>query len=451
LRPEVRYSNGQLVRPEDFRRAIERATADPAFNQIVGATRCAARSATRCDLSQGIVTDDAADTVTFHLVQPDPNFLAALTVWDAFAVPATTPFHDTGSHPLPATGPYEVASATRRRVVLVRNPYFHEWSRAAQPEGYPDRIVWRIGASVENAVTEVERGKADYTLDGPPPDRLNEVQTRFASQLHVTVNDVVIGLGLNARVAPFNDIRVRRALNYAVDRAKLAQLLGQDSRPTCQNLPPDVLGYQPYCPYTLNPNRAGTWNAADLATARRLIAASGTRGTPITIWNGPGYMTDFTAAGRYLVKLLDSLGYPTHLKTFGAAAGSSWFARLSDSRAKVQAFDFVNVGPYPSPAVYIGPDYTSCQSFLPNSPANPNAYEFCDHRFDATVRAARAAQDARSPAAYALWAKADRKYTDDAPVVNLDTPSITDFVSRRVGNYQYNPALGVLIDQLWVR
>jgi YVTN family beta-propeller protein len=449
LRPGIRYSNGQPVRPEDLRREIERAIADPHLHEIVGAAACAARPAARCDLSHGIVTDDAADTITFHLVVPDPDFLAELTVWDAFAVPASTPFHDIGSHPLPATGPYEVASFTPRQVVLVRNPYFHEWSLAAQPDGYPDRIVWRIGASVETAVTEVERRQADYTLDGPPPDRLNEVQTRFASQLHVTLDDVVIGLGLNTRVAPFDDIRVRRALNYAADRAKLGRLLGQDSRPTCQNLPPDVLGYQPYCPYTLKPNRGGTWTAPDPAKAERLIAASHTRGTPITIWSGPGYMTDFTAAARYLVSLLDSLGYPTRVRRFSYT--SNWFLRASDSRARVQAFDIVAVGPYPSPSLYIGPDYTNCQSFVPNSPSNPNTYEFCDPRFDATVRSALAAQNAGSPTAYALWARADREYTDDAPVVNLDTPSITDLVSRRVGNYQYNPALGVLIDQLWVR
>jgi hypothetical protein len=35
--------------------------------------------------------------------------------------------------------------------------------------------------------------------------------------------------------------------------------------------------------------------------------------------------------------------------------------------------------------------------------------------------------------------------------VNLATPSSTDFIAHRVGNYQYNPQLGVLIDQLWVR
>ena len=112
--------------------------------------------------------------------------------------------------------------------------------------------------------------------------------------------------------------------------------------------------------------------------------------------------------------------------------------QASDSRTKVQAFDIVAVPSFPAPSQFLGPNFTSCQSFVPNSQGNYNAYEFCDPQFDGTVRRALTAQAAASP-------------TDDAPVVNLVTPSITDFVSRRVGNYQYNPQLGVLIDQLWVR
>jgi len=448
LRPGMRYSNGQLVRPEDFRRAVQRNAGDTYdFGNIVGASACAAHPPP-CDLSQGIVTSDANNTATFHLVQPDPDFLAKLACCVAAAVPAGAPFHDTGSHPLPATGPYEVATDTPHQIVLVRNPYFHEWSHAAQPDGYPDRIVWRIGASVEAAVTAVERGQADYTLPPPPPDRLNEVQTRFASQLHVTLDDVTIALGLNTRVAPFNDVRVRRALSYAVDRAKLAQLLGQDSRPTCQVLPPDVLGYQPYCPYTLNPSGAGVWSAPDLAAARRLVAASRTRGTPITIFSGPGYMTpDFTPAARNLASLLDTLGYPTRVKSFGSTY--RLYQEAYDPRVKAQAFNLVTVPSFPAPSQFLGPVFTSCGA-LAYASQGSNIYEFCDPTFDATVRSALAAQVAGSPAA-ALWAKADRQFTDQAPTVNLITPSITDLVSPRTGNYQYNPQLGVLLDQLWVR
>jgi peptide/nickel transport system substrate-binding protein len=461
LRPGIRYSNGAPVRPEDFRRAIERTLelgpgspaggAWPYYESIVGGAACVGHT-TDCDLSRGIVTDDVARTVTFHLVAPDPEFPKQLAVWTAVAVPAPTPNRDIGTHPLPSTGPYQIARVTPHEVTLDRNPYFHEWSHAAQPDGYPDRIVWRIGAGIETAVTAVERGSADYTIDGVPADRLGEAQTRFASQLKVFPNDVTTIMGLNTRVAPFNDVRVRQAISYAVDRARLATLLGQDSRPTCQMLPPYIPGYQPYCPYTLNPNGAGKWSAPDLPKARALIAASGTRGTPVTIWSPPPYgcyLTDFTAAGPYLVSLLERLGYPTHIKTF---RDPNRMARLlADSRNRAQAFLCTLAPNYPAASEFLGPQLSSCQSFVPNTQSNYNAFEFCDPQFDNTVRAALAAEAAGSPSARALWAQADRQFTNQAPVVPFVTPSINDLVSRRVGNYQYNPQLGVLIDQLWVR
>ena len=94
LRPGIRYSSGDPVRPEDFRRAIERVysldSPEPGyFDTIVGADECLRGEP--CDLSAGIETDDDAGTVTFHLVEPDPDFLNKLTMPFAFAVPAGTP------------------------------------------------------------------------------------------------------------------------------------------------------------------------------------------------------------------------------------------------------------------------------------------------------------------------------------------------------------------------
>jgi YVTN family beta-propeller protein len=453
LRPGIRYSDGRSVRPEDFRRAIERSLKlgwNTYYPNVVGGAACLARPA-RCDLARGIVTDDVANTVTFHLVTPDPEFLQRLSLWPTLAVPAGTPDHDIGIHPVPATGPYKIASDTPRQVTLVRNPYFREWSHAAQPDGYPDRIVWRIGASVQAEVTSVEDGAADYTLDPPPADRFDEVQTRFASQLHVEPNDVTIELGLNTNVAPFTDVRVRRALNYAVDRAKLTRLLGQDSRPTCQELAPFIPGYQRYCPYTLHPNRAGAWSAPNLPKAQALIAASGTRGTPITIWSAPSFFTDFTTSGHYLVSLLGRLGYPAHIRSFSSSsANSNWFSLISNPRTRAQAWLSVLAPNYPAASEFLGPEYNSCHSALPATQSNVPALRFCDAGFDTAVRGALAAEADRSPTAASLWAEADRRFTDQAPLVPLVTPSVTDLVSHRVGDYQFNPQVGVLIDQLWV-
>src|SRR5262249_17475443 len=128
LRHRIRYSTGAPVRPEDIRRGIERSLALASegaggyFAEIVGAGAC---TKTHCDLSKGIAVDPAARTITFHLVAADPDFLYKLALPEAFALPAATQIAARG--PLPATGPYRVASFDGREVKLVRNKYFHQW------------------------------------------------------------------------------------------------------------------------------------------------------------------------------------------------------------------------------------------------------------------------------------------------------------------------------------
>jgi peptide/nickel transport system substrate-binding protein len=332
---------------------------------------------------------------------------------------------------------------------MVRNPYFHEWSHAARPDGYPDRIVWRHVDSEEAGLTAVERGSADYLFDGVPRDRFSEAQTQYAGRLYVTPTSSTLALILNTRRAPFTDVRVRRAINYAIDRAKVAQLLGQDSQPVCQILPTGLPGYQRYCPYTSDPNPAGVWHAPNVAMAERLIAASGTRGTPITIWNL--YDEGLSTLDRYLRSLLDRLGFPTRVKDFSGADPNAP-VRFADSRTSAQAaLYFIPLGlQYPSASQILQANF-ACQSFVPKAAGNSNWSEFCDHRLDTQINNALAAESNNSPATSSLWAQADRTATDQAPAVPLTTTSDIHLVSARVGNYQYNFQQGVLLDQLWVR
>ena len=146
LRPGIRYSDGRTVRAGDFRRAVERlfALLSPASRAYSGISGAAACSALACDLSRGIVTDDAQGTIVFHLTAPDPEFLYGLTFGGGAPVPPGTPGYDAGpAHPIPGTGPYRIARADRTGFLFVRNRFFREWSHAAQPQGNPDRIVWR--------------------------------------------------------------------------------------------------------------------------------------------------------------------------------------------------------------------------------------------------------------------------------------------------------------------
>ena len=227
-------------------------------------------------------------------------------------------------------------------------------------------------------------------------------------------------MGLNTRRPPFSNVLVRRALNYAVDRAKL-------SRSFRAGLPPYVSAATSVYPRIRNATARtrftltlpGVWSAPDLAKAKALIAASGTRGTPITIWSAAGYLTDFTSTGRYLVSLLDRLGYPTQIKPRerewqavlpggGLANASSGVSRSAASRS---------TRPRRSSSA---PSSTAAGALCPTPQGNPNATEFCDRRFDASVRDALAAQTAGSPTAATQWAKADRQFTAQAPDVPLE-------------------------------
>jgi ABC-type transport system substrate-binding protein len=266
------------------------------------------------------------------------------------------------------------------------------------PTATPTGSYGGLGPAPKRLLPPSNGGKPTTRSDPPPADRLPEVETRFAGQLNVNPTDELIFMGLNTRARPFTDLRVRQALSYAVDRAELAQLLGQDSHPICQMLPPFVPGHEPYCPYTLDPTNADVWRAPDMRKALALIAASGTRGTPITIWNQPGFFTDFTATARYLVSLLDRLGYPTRVKTF-SVNDTTFLPRMADSRTSPQAYLYAWSPGYPAASEFLGSQFWSRQSFVPNSTSNNNLGEFCDSQFDATVRSALAAEAARLLAA----------------------------------------------------
>jgi YVTN family beta-propeller protein len=457
VRPGIHYSTGPLVRPQDFRRAIERALAlsrqgayyAPYYADIVGAQRCLAAPKRPCDLSRGIVTDPASNTVTFRLRSPDPDFLYALALPSAFAVPAGTPLHPRRF--VPATGPYEISSFDPKRGLrLVRNPRFREWSPAAQPSGFPDEIVERDKGSSDAQIAAVLHGSADLTSIGlssrpPSPGVLGALQTQHASQLELDPWDITWFLALNTRIPPFDSMTARQALNFAIDRGRLRDLtIGRGLGPvTCQVLPPDFSGYRRYCPYTVEPSKDGAWTAPDLKHARQLVRSSGTTGQAVTVWMPKG-LDEFNAAtGRYVVSVLDSLGYKARYRLA---------ADPFDHEDKLH-LQSVFSGWYPdfaAPDNFIDPVLT-CGSYNPVNTENTNFAEFCDPKIDREIARARSLQTTSSGAASQLWAEIDRDITDQAPWVAFANGDVLEVKSTRVGNYQSNPQWGTLLDELWVR
>jgi ABC-type transport system substrate-binding protein/class 3 adenylate cyclase len=428
LREGIRYSTGRPVRAGDIRYALERTfmvnagyylkvrpllDAEP-YGAIVGAPACLA-SPRSCDLSRGIVVDDKTGRITFHLRHPDPDLLAKLAMPLAAAMPPEAPRHDSGRHPLPATGPYMVARYGVWQYVLVRNPYFHEWSPDAQPNGYPDRIVFRAYEKTSEAVSAIEHGTADwlyFTIPGLNTQQVHEVETDYAAQIHPSTYPATDLLVIQS-TSPLNrDRTARSAIAWAIDRERLRSILnsGSSSLPTpatCQLVPPSSPGYRPYCPYHLDPARA-----------QKLARRSRSYGKPVSV-------VDYTGAGRYFVELLDSLGF----------------------RARFMPLD-EDGNPIAEPDIYVyswASDYVGASNFIVGlrpgliTPSHlTNAY----------------ARQSESQYKGALaWAAADKHLTDDALVIPIGTGSTLGFTSKRVGNYQTAPAPGnaPMIDQMWVK
>jgi YVTN family beta-propeller protein len=452
LRPGIRYSTGTLVRPSDVTRSFERlfqlGSSAVSYYRAISGTAACLRAPRTCDLSGGIAADDRVGTVTFHLDQPDPDFLYKLTLAYADVLPAATPGRQAQT-PLPATGPYLISRyLPGRELLLVRNPRFQEWNAAAQPAGYADRIRIRLDLGSAQGAAAVARGEVDFM----PNLGQNPGSTGYFSQHRdqLRINPVMITgfMFLNVRTPPFNDARVRQAVNLALDRGLVVNHYGGPvaARPTCQIIPPALAGYRRYCPYTLDPAAGGAWHGPDLARARKLVAASGTAGMQVIVWDtvaSPGAVNETLDA----VATLRQLGYRASLRRLPE---STYFAYTLDSRNHAQVIDGGWSADYPSADTFIGK--LACSYFAPgNGPATSDGSEFCDPAVDRQITQAAALQATDPQAAAARWAQLDRQLTDRAVFLPTVTPNEVDLVSRRAGNFQYNPVWGALIDQLWVR
>src|SRR5262249_33595642 len=189
----------------------------------LGPPACHAHPKT-CDFSRGIVTDDAAGSVTFHLSAPDPDFLYRLALPFAYILPRGTPVGP--GLKLPSTGPYRVAAydpkalLPRRRILLTRNPYFRAWSQAAPPGRFPARIAITIGRpGTKNPEYShlVGSGRADFDAAGLAPSLQAEARTLYPTQLYSIPTPNTMYVWLNAKRRPFSSALARQAFAYALD------------------------------------------------------------------------------------------------------------------------------------------------------------------------------------------------------------------------------------------
>jgi peptide/nickel transport system substrate-binding protein len=451
LRKGIKFSDGRELGVKDVVASFQRLfkvsgpTAGTFYTVIKGSDACLQTPAS-CTLEGGISGDEAAGTVTFHLTRPDAEFFNKLAIPHASILPADAPAKDVGVVPIPTTGPYMIAAYNpNKQMKLVRNPHFKEWSRDAQPDGYADEIDYDFGLTDEAEVTAVQNGQADWMFDQPPTDRLGELGSKYAKYVHITPLTAMWYAPMNNNLPPFDNIKARQAVNYAIDRRSLVKLFGGTNlaSPICQMLPPNFPGHVDYCPYTKDPG--AKWSAPDMAKAKALMKESGMAGQKVMI------IAEDTAISRsiatYLLSVLRELGFQPSMK---ALSPDIQFTYIQNTKNKVQMSISQWYQDYPSGSDFL---YTlaSCDSFHPDSDSSVNIAGFCDHAIDAEMKQALALGVTDMKAANELWARIDREVTDKSPVAVLFTPKHLDFVSKRLGNFQFSYQYYFLPAQAWVQ
>lgn len=450
LRDGLRFSNGQPVTVADvaasFRRIfrVGSPTAGAFYGAIKGADACLAQPA-HCTLQDGLSIDPARRSITFHLQHPDAEFMQKLAFTHAVILPASSPDHDTGTTPLPGTGPYRLADyAPATHLTLERNPYFHLWNPQAQPEGFPDRISYTFGIPDETAVTAVENGQYDWMADPIPMDRLGELGSHYIAQTHVMPHPSILFLTMNMHEPPFDSLLVRQAVNYALDRRALVILNGGPgtTRPLCGLVPSFLPPGSGPCLYTTGTGER--WRAPNLQKARQLVHDSGTWGQKVTLITANTSVA--MAMGNWVRDMLEALGYKATLHPLASNVAFSYIQN-TDNHMQIALAGWS--ADYPSPSNFLDA-LLGCENFHPHSDSSINSPGFCDATAQRLMDQAKTDVSLTPQERNALWGQAQQRIMELAPMAPVIEKDNVVLTSPRLQNFFYTPVNQLLFSQVWL-
>jgi peptide/nickel transport system substrate-binding protein len=431
LRPGLKYSDGKPVRASDFRFAVERlfrlnSLGSTFYTGIVGAERFAR---TKRGGIPGIEADDAGGRIVIHLAEPSGTFSYVLALPFSAPLPPDTPAEDQTVSPPPATGQYMVTAVDPGRSwEYKRNPYWASDNGPAMPQladGHVDRISFEVRTNPISQLEEVERGRVDWMKNPPPVDRYPEVKRRFeGTQFREEPTISVYYFWMNTRQPPFDDVRVRRAVNYALDPEALERIYAGTLKRTQQVLPAQMPGYRKI---ELYPH--------DLGRAKRLVQQADPHDREVTVWTNN--LTPNDEAGEYYQQVLNEIGLDAKLKTLDAA---NYFTVIGNAATPDLDTGWANwFLDYPHPSDYFQPQLSS-ESIA--SVGNTNWARFGDARIDAKIN--RLERQQLGPRQEAAYAALDREVMEQAPWAPFGTLTLGTFVSDSVNldNLVVSPIYG---------
>lgn len=400
LRPGVKFHNGREMTADDVKYSLDRVT-NPAtqspgagfFGSIAGFDKVGDGAG----LSGVKVVDPA--TVEITLSRPDATFLHVMAINFAHVVPkeAVEEFGaDFGKHPV-GTGAFKLTEwTTGQRLVFEKNA---DYWREGVP--YLDQVTFEIGQEPVVALLRLQNGEVDVPGDGIPPAKFQEVMADPA-QAERVVEGGQLHTGyvtMNVTTPPFDNVKVRQAVNMAINKDRIIQVINGRAKPATQPLPPTMPGYtEGYAGYAYDPE-----------AAKALLAEAGV---------ADGFETDLYAMNtdpnpriaQAIQQDLAAIGIKANIQSLAQAnvieAGGAGTAPMIWSGGMAWIADF------PDPSNFYGP-ILGCGGA---AEGGWNWAKYCNADLDAAATAADAMSDpAKAADRLKAWSDIYMKVMEDAP------------------------------------
>jgi peptide/nickel transport system substrate-binding protein len=419
LRDNLKFSDGTPIKASDFKKSIERLLAQDSqgssfYTGIVGAEEYLKTK--KGDVT-GIKPNDQTGEITINLTEPRGSFTFELAIPFAAVLPGDTPKSNQTKNPPPGAGRYTIRNVRiNRGYEMVKNPNFSpSLEGTAVDAGKADKFDVGIYGSEANQVTRITRNELDFMVDNPPADRVAELKSKYeGKRFRQFVTPSTFYFFLNSEAPPFDNVKVRQAVNYAIDPDAINRVQGGVIAPQNTFLPPPVPGYQKWP--DLYPH--------DVAKAKALIKEAGAEGDKVTVWGNPESPTKETV--EYYADVLNDIGLDAEVKIIAA---STYFTTVGDRGTKAQTGWYNWFQDYPHPADFI--DVLQNPDNVKATGNNNVQYNAKDKELARKINAA-AAEPELTDEVKKQWADLDREIQEKAYGAIYGTRKQTTFFSDRM-------------------
>ncbi|MFJ3407781.1 ABC transporter substrate-binding protein [Promicromonospora sp. NPDC090134] len=279
LKDGLKFENGDPITSAEVKFGVSRAwdpeigIGSPYLKQVIDAPEDYEGPYKSGDLPTVETPDEK--TIVFHLKKPFPEFDAVVSQVNATPFPEGSGAGDEFIHQIVASGPYKLAEYVPGSTIkLERNESWDPATdevRAAKPDGW-EFTIGLDPATIDERLIAGQGADVNAIAGNIQPATLPRLQTPQLQERVLQFDGICTTyMGLNTTKAPLDDVRVRQAISYAVDRSSIVNASGgtQLGAPSTTIIPPAVAGHKDF---DLYPSADGT---GDVEAAQKLLDEAG--------------------------------------------------------------------------------------------------------------------------------------------------------------------------------